>query len=642
MIEEASRRRLLNSIAVVSSAGLAGCSSNITSANQSNSQQQQQEEQPEPVGEIEGYADSPEDCPYIENDMLQMPPYVRALDLFSISKDQAQVQFKTVPNPLGDYEIEVYLTPVSNIDGWYRDVPFGPSDFSGDTDEPWVYHGDSKPQGGLQYRNISEHGEKVGSFVVPAEASGLYSGYVDIPDDLGEEGVNYGPMPDILVDMDGIQGVENARIREDTAGMIIPPGGREFEKHYRSDDFPCGAYFVQPNNVDLVPHKPYVVNIDIEKDIPKNEPFILTFGVNDSNSPADRDKVVSETQEFMRIGENEFVYPSRHIKDQNQAMKSDGISDYRYWRNAQWVNDSEQPYGSEKIYRNIKSESGDSREWTITRISNFSRFSSRVNDSELFGVNSGDLRREYLYGDFSTGKLDAMLQHLWSVNYNIDKSTVEEAKNLDNMPYDKEYYNYTRNPEVQNHPVIQDVASQLRDACDQMGIKNQTAELRVVADFVQYFTHTFEEGRKEFLNGEAPEDWKMSHNHPVATLYYGQGDCVSFTILANTILRTDYFGYETDIAHVSGESTFTGLGRSVGHISMSVPFTDLDVDSIADADNSIDDRDYDPSEDIVLANSVMDEATYLNNGESHLYIELSGELMLGITKYNLAKNLEPY
>jgi hypothetical protein len=395
------------------------------------------------------------------------------------------------------------------------------------------------------------------------------------------------------------------------------------------NQLPIGAYLVGPINYNTrsATPDPYILDFEIDGDkIPTNEPFVISFGVSDPNSVASEDDVLSSTVQCMRTGEDEFVYPvtkehagkefvsnGHQIKIQ-EWVNAEKIDHYNY--DVEWMDTSD-------VYKTIKeNDTGSTREWTVTRATNLGRYSPKLDPhNEEYNV----FDSHYMaYGTRPPHYLDTPYQNLWSIDYTITREQIQELDDVEKSG--NQVTQWSQNTTVQEHPVIQDIAEQLRNVCDRIDATNNIERVRVVADFVQYFTHRLE-GTGVGATRTLPSSFSVRDNmNPLKTLYEAEGDCVSFTILANTILRTDYFDMNPDVAHIEDGGIFTAGGREVGHISTGIPYDEIVIDDVTDTEYSFVD-----SDDAVSRTNVSD-AEYGDN----LYVEMSSGHMLGSTVSSLA------
>jgi hypothetical protein len=640
------RRKLIQTSALGGIALLSGCSALGMGAKDSK------------LSEIS----DPEDSAWVSDGELQVKPYIESYMITDIDSDTASVEMLIMPNPVDDYKLTVHATPLDEFgDGWETTAI--------NYDNHLIYEEDnwnSEKHGvnsALPQYTVNGHGDKIAEMTIPAKSAGLSSGQVSLPNapELYDELKEFRENRPATI---GIEEKKRKIYMKLKSQMDIPSIGdryrsdldiivediSETERERLRNESPIGGYLKGPGideQVTTYTMPPYIVDFDIEGEIPMYKPFVLTFSVHDENSVATPDDVIAQTPQCMRVGEEDFVFPTRGIHEvwENGLTGSFGL----YYKPQSWV-DVERPYyntyedgnkpdlyDSTDVYHTTKEEKENSNKWTVTRATNFGRFSNRLEiDSDFLPYEAPPFK---LCGLRQKAYLDSPIQNLWSAEYEISEDQVEnlsvDASN------ENPYHNYTRNEEVQNHPVVQDVASQLSDVCDRIGATQPIEKIRVVADFVQYFTHR-DEGTGVWLSGQYPPGYNLRASlHPVRTLYNAEGDCVSFTLLANTILRTEHFGFDPDIAHIEDSNVFTADGREVGHVSTGIPFSQLEIDDVSEAHNTL--MDPETSEEYYLEKYTLSDAQYYGDMGKTLYVELSGEIILGATKSGLVNSgIESY
>lgn len=634
------RRRLLQTSALGGLALLSGCSTLSMGTKDSK------------LSEIS----SPADSDWVSDGELQVKPHIESYMITEIDSDTASVEMLIMPNPVDDYKLSVHVTPLEEFGAGWETTTFNYDDHLLYEGNSWVSEPHGVSNDSLQY-TVNGHGKKVAEMTIPAKAAGLSSGDVSLPStpDLYDELETFRENRPAAV---GIPDKQREIFTKLKAEMDIPSIGDRYradtdiyladydeqEAERLKEEAPIGGYLKGPGideQVTTYTMPPYIVDFDIEGEIPMYKPFVLTFSVHDENSVVSPEDVVASTPQCMRVGEDEFVFPTMAFYEVwENGLTGNGI----FYSPQSWV-DVERPfyntyedgnnpdlYDSTDIYHTTKEEKENSNKWTVTRATNFSRFSNRLEkDSDFFPYEASPFK---LCGLNSKAYLDSPIQNLWSAEYEVTEEQANTVAVEDDGGID--YYSYTRNEDVQNHPVIQDVASQLSDVCDRIGATQPIEKIRVVADFIQYFTHR-DEGTGAWFSGEYPPGYTLrSAIHPVETLYYTEGDCVSFTVLANTILRTDYFDFNPDIAKIDDTNVFTADGREIGHVSMGIPFSDLEIDDVSEAHNTL--MNPDTSEEYHLERYTLSDVQYQGDMGKTLYIELSGELILGATTSYLANS----
>lgn len=640
------RRRLIKASALGGITLLSGCSTIGMGTKDSK------------LSEISG----PEDSAFVSDGELQVKPYIESYMITEIDSDTASVEMLIMPNPVDDYKISVHVTPLDEFgEGWDM-MSVNYDTYLKYEDDNWVSK-DAYAHNELPQYTVSGHGKKIAEMTVPSKSAGLSSGQVSLPNapELYDELEEFRENRPATI---GIEEKKDEIFTKLKSKMDIPSIGDRYrsdkdliiedvsdaERKRLRDECPIGGYLKGPgvdNQVTTYTLPPYIVDFDIEDEIPMYKPFVLTFSVHDENSVASPDDVIAQTPQCMRVGQEDFVFPTRGNREtwENGLTGSFGL----YYKPQSWV-DVDRPYyntyedgykpdlyDSTDVYHTVKEEKENSNKWTVTRATNFGRFSNRLEiDSDFLPYEAPPFK---LCGLRQRAYLDSPIQNLWSAEYEISKNQV---KNLSvDANNENAYYDYTRNEEVQNHPVIQDVASQLSDVCDRIGATQPIEKIRVVADFVQYFTHR-DEGTGVWLTGQYPPGYNLrSSLHPVRTLYNAEGDCVSFTLLVNTILRTEHFGFNPDIASIEDTSVFTASGRQVGHVSTGIPFSQLEIDDVSEAHNTL--MDPKTSEENHLEKYTLSDAQYDGDSGKTLYVELSGEFILGATKsWLVSSGIESY
>ena len=350
----------------------------------------------------------------------------------------------------------------------------------------------------------------------------------------------------------------------------------------------------------------YVNEFELSKTPEMYEVFVLTLSWEDENTRSPRGgEVVANSAPLIRVGENQYIYPVTH--NGNSTVDAN-------WDGRQMFNDH-RDYEMEDIYRNDIEEDSD---WgvtgNITRLSNYGHFSPKM-------VNEFDNSSVSVTSQSGPSYLDGDLQHPWSVSYEISRNTRNEANETassnrtGNSQVDA-VSDFLNSPEVMNHDLIQDVASQLGDICEIMDANHPSEQVRVVADFVQYLAHTFE-GVSEF--GQ-PSNLFTGTAHPVETLYRGGvGDCKDFTVLGNAILQQDPFNMNPNAIVLPDIFEYVAEGsddtNSIGHISTAIPVSEMEFDEVTPDD--------------VVSPVSGEYVTVRIRGVEHLYVEMSGPFHIG-------------
>ncbi len=373
----------------------------------------------------------------------------------------------------------------------------------------------------------------------------------------------------------------------------------------------------------------YLTEFELENPPEMYQTFVYTLTWEDEHTESSRaGEVIANSPPMVRVGEDEYIYPRTHNGNGVIQPNWDGIGDY--------IQDDNRDYGISDVYRQDTNSNNGTREVNVTRLSNYGRFSPRIR-GEFADVPSVKLSSaqgpEYL---------DANLQYPWTVSYEIPTDTLFEARNEGSRIYSSGANQLgttsssqvggvnalINSDEVMNHEVVKDVASKLGDICEMMNANHPVEQVRVVADFVQYFSHTSdgaEFGRPSYI--------RSGTGHPVETLATGIGDCKDFTVLGNAILQQEPFNMNPDAIVIPEIYQYvaegTGNVGTIGHVTTAVPTSDLRLDEM----------------DLSNAGRPLRgvEGRVNMNGQEYVYIEMSGPFDIGFV-YNQwmeSSSLEP-
>jgi len=361
---------------------------------------------------------------------------------------------------------------------------------------------------------------------------------------------------------------------------------------------------------------PIVIDFDFDQEPPMYEPFVLTFTWEDENTHSNRSgEVVTNSMPIVRTNDDTFVHP--RILD---------TGDFNLLRQPNWDGqglDDFDGYSLDDVYvEDIETEDSVVK-GTVVRFSHYGRFSEKFaaiardgrSKSDTVYSEVGDEFLSTVYPKF----LDGAVLNPWSLTYEFSEETVEEAQAIAESygapddPSIHGVHDLLTDSEVMNHEVVQDVASQLGDVCDRIGATEPTEQLRIVADFVQYFDHTVTD------LGEIPGDIQLAPgtSHPVKTLERGYGDCKDYTVLGNALLQQDPFNFTTHAGHYSDVSWVTAVEDEIGHVSTIVRIDDLEIDSVSDDD-------INPDGPLVFV-----EETLNIDGDEYVYVEMSAQFPIG-------------
>ena len=659
-----SRRQLIHGTAIGAIGALAGCTDQLpTGSNEIKEKAFKWEPK------------SPEENRMVEDGQLKYPQLIQCPEIAKFDSDTLSVRMRIMPNPVDDYELEVYYTPLSEYgEGWTENHPHYSVTYNEEKGR-WDTESYTFP-----YYEVNGNGTKIASRTIHSKSAGLSSDEVDLQDLPDDKQEIYEQLASKTREQSRSEGLEDytknsKRTKEDIPNiwlenhywetdyiverttafskikqdMDLPAIGDrwKYQRYLKVDgdeedraelakEVPVGSYLVGPENNagQSVSHKaPYMLDFDIDAEkIPMNEPFVVSFGVNDPNSVASRDEALKSTVQCMRVGEDEFLHPTtntgaglefnsegNYLKVQ-EWVEAENLGTPTDWA-VEWMDTSD-------IYKTIKEDdTGSERTWHVTRATNLGRYSPKLDPhNEEYNVFEPDY---IAYGTRTPHYLDSPYQNLWSINYTITEDQIQELDTVDTTG--NLVTQWSQNTTVQEHPVIQDVAEQLRNVCDRIDATENVERVRVVADFIQYFTHRAD-GTGAQVTGELPSGFTVQDNmNPLRTLYEAEGDCVSFTILANTILRTDYFDMEPTVGYVENSGFFTAAGREVGHISTGIPYDDLVIDSVEDTEYNLIDSDE-------FENISASEADF---GDS-MYVEMSSAYLLGSTSTSWADEIRPF
>jgi hypothetical protein len=615
---------------------------------------------------------SPEENPLVEDGKLKYPQLIQCPTIESFDSDTLSVRMRIMPNPVDDYELEVYYTPLSEYgEGWTENYP-GPHVTYDEDEERWnIEEGNIFP-----YYEVNGNGRKIASRTIRSKSAGLSSDEVDLQDlpdnktdqyetlashtleappseyiegkkELLGENQTVDDIPEFTGKNDywetGYTRERNTIFAQIKKNMDLPAIGDRWRfdgpasyASKSSDNVPIGSYLVGPANTSTqsIPNQdPYVLDFDIDAEkIPMNEPFVVSFGVSDPNSVASEDEALKSTIQCMRIGEDEFLYPKtsasagKEFEQQTPYLKiqewveAENLGAPTRW-DVEWMDTSD-------VYKTIKEEDTETTNtWRVTRATNLGRYSPKLDPhNEDYNV----FDPSYMaYGTRPPHYLDTPYQNLWAIDYTVTESQIEELDSVNKSG--NKVTRWTQNPAVQNHEVIQDVAEQLRNVCDRIDATENVERVRVVADFVQYFTHRAD-GTGAYATGQLPAGYTVRDNmNPLRTLYEAEGDCVSFTILANTILRTDYFDMNPTVGYVEDSGFLTADGREVGHMSTGIPYDELVIDSVNDTEYNLIESDK-------FASNTASEASF----DDSMYVEMSSAYLLGSTSTLIADDIRSF
>lgn len=617
---DSTRRRILVGTATGLAGLLSGCSG-LNDGPRSNAEPPEvvggnQDDGTQPNGgdgqNTNEYPRTPSESDYVENGLLKHPPLVTSFRIDELSEQGAAVEMNVMPNPIDDYEISVHLTPLNEVPtAWEYRVP--PSEWYGGspTYDPdlgrWTGR-DTTPL--LGHRVPQDHGERIGSITVPASAAGTASDAVpSLPDGVSRPQVEQGTVPEDRLDAFREWLGQLGEIGDRYDDLWFDQGGLR-----RPDEFDprVGARYF-----DALPQGlPFLVDVGFPSDIPTYEPFAITFQVHDENSP-DAPSVAAFTGQFFRDTDG-FDYPSVLREERRTSLKTQDFTGYYGNTTPTFDNVIDE-------YRGTGRAKGGGakivKEFTFFRISSYGLYSQRIRDivrqaRERANGDTG-ISTDTLTPVLPANYIDSPIQHPWSIELEItngDAYVAQETAERIKRNADHELFALPRSEEIQQHDIVQELARKLKGVCDGIGATQPTEQLRVVADFVQYMSHItvgVPLDNKTIASTQVPPEYiTPGGHHPVWTLYNEVGDCEDYTVLMNTILRTDHFGFDT--AAAAFEDVAILASEDVGHVSTAVPMSDVEIDGV-EADQNVGSEDGD----VVI----YQPATFSYRGDEYMYVE---------------------
>lgn len=355
------------------------------------------------------------------------------------------------------------------------------------------------------------------------------------------------------------------------------------------------------------------------------ETFVLTVTWDDENTQSPRDnEILGSTPPMMRVNEDAYLYPRTNDGNENQ-----GSVIHPTWEESVWIdNDEDRQYSSDDVYQNhVETDSEGTSFSQVTRLSDYGRFSPRLRGEY------SDRRSVDVASVHGPEYWDSNMAFPWSISYDISWEERSEAQNVasgartsssSQVPAVRDLIN---SPEVMNHDLIQNIASKLGDVCEMMNATHPSEQVRVVCDFVQYFSHT-QEGTSPFAE---PQSLHPGTAHPVVTLHRALGDCKDYTVLGNALLQQEPFNMNPNAIVLPGVQTYIAEDDEqgeVGHISTALPMSDLGFDE------------FDVVE-TVGEPVVGDFETVFIDGVEHAYVEMSGPFEIGYISTSWLRRTNP-
>ena len=329
------------------------------------------------------------------------------------------------------------------------------------------------------------------------------------------------------------------------------------------------------------------------------ETFVFTLTWTDDNTVSPRGgEVIANSAPIIRVRPNEYVYP--------RTSNGNTIT------NPNWeFRGLEEEYTISDIYSDSVQFDNQTYTGRVTRLSNYGSFSPRIwTKYESVGEIS-------MHGS-GPAFFDIPPQYPWSISYSISTDEYFEAMEdasaaMSSGRQIDDVYSFLTSDSIMNNEVSKDIASKLGDVCDIMGANHPAEQIRVVADFVQYFAHTSESARF----GRPTGGLNPNTSHPIETLINGYGDCKDYTVLGNSILQQDPFNIDTSAIVLPEIYTYISESErdtAVGHVSTAVPVSQFGQESL--------ERIHSPPPGSVFNTVSID-------GDEHVYIEMSGPYEIG-------------
>lgn len=675
MGDNVSKRTLLCGLGTSLAAGLAGCTvltgSDSNSGDSDESDSTDIDNRANATGTTESSDSSgsdgdvdtvePTDSRYVEDGELTVRPFVDVFGVVRMDDSTVDLLMTAMPNPLGDYEIGVYYTPLADIESEWVWQPVRTSFYGGgvpqfdSTDEQWVVTGGHHA---VPVRKVAEHGRQIGSITVPSAAAGLLSDDVTDPMATNEVDVTVEefqqsqpgePAYEEVIDYVTTQIPDLGDQYPTLVKQVVesePSFSRQFGRtvgSWISGTGPSTPPFIRSVNVDVDVAKkasfetPNLGQRIDETRFPEQAPFVLTFGVDDPNAAYnDPAAVVTQTPQVLPTARQENVVTPQVLPGEETSsttlqrdwthMLPYGRAERGAWKRAY----------DDDVYQTVDYYDGDDRVlYRASRLTNYGRYSPKLEQ----------LSQEILASDspvtYSPAQLvptqtptyfDSPIQSAWSIEYTVTRAEMEKAQRTANEIKRTTDEVYTELAiEARDHPVVQSIADDLRDVCDRLNTSHPTEEVTVLANFVQYITHIA-------VDNDPPEGADVygfgtrGPQHPLWTLYHATGDCQDFTVLMNALLRTEQFGY-TPSAGWESDTGFSRRGSDIGHVSTTIPVTELGITDVMDDAH------------IEFAESggvnIEDNKQYTYDGQKYAYVELSGPFPIGTAFGLYTESIDP-
>lgn len=352
------------------------------------------------------------------------------------------------------------------------------------------------------------------------------------------------------------------------------------------------------------------IDVNLDKSPPAHTPVVYTLTV-DGDFEEDPG-IVTQTPQIMWLPDGD-VYARPRLHGGHRPIEP------------QWYGPDNRPYNGadgangELLHKtfNPRSEYTGENETVARRTTAYSRFSDRLQEfaSEGKAVDAeGNATHwdEYTFdATLSEYRFSSLIQNMWSLSYEISQETAQEARATASGTWTgnqrEDVIRMTRDDRIVNHPVVQDVASRLDDICTIIGAEQPSDRLRVVLDFIQYFN---------YIKALYDDKSAKQYIEPPAALFRGTyGDCKGFSVATYALLTQDEFDFNPSLAFMDEVVEYNAT--DIGHISLGIPWSDLEVSSFDDAVD-------DPSD--------FEEMNYIENVafSGHVYVECSTDWSIGV------------
>lgn len=544
------RRDILRLLGIGITGSIAGCTSNATEVESESVNDTVQDEE-KIAEEMENHLEDIYDR-RVENDTLKKGHNLEIGNIIDISDDELKLDLVFSLNPVSDYTINLHYIPLTPTE-----------------------HGQWDYKNYKVYGRMPDYDEESHTWNVNDARYGQHNRYVMEKDRFNNTRVSSLTIP------------EEAFWEDD----VKPPNS---EPNYPTN---------RSHRIDIKSEGvPYEISFDLNETPNEFEPFVYAVSWSDNNTKSPRqNQVVSNTMPIVRTREDKYIY----------AKTKDGD----YTTNPDWgtgtVRNDNRDYELGDVYVNNFERDTTSSKAYISRLSGYGYFTPKllnefedINDVRFTGTGPEYFNRE--------------MQLPWAISYEItaqERTEAEEIASENRIRGGSQLgavYSYINSPEVMNHDKVQEVAQKLGDVCEVMGATHPVEQVRVVADFVQYMSHT------SHPNDDSPlgEGTRLAPGTatPVETLARGRGDCKDYTVLTNALLEQEPFNFNPNALVIPEVFDFNADG-SVGHVTTSVSRSELGL-------TDVDLREFGSPMHGKLGTRFID-------GDMHLYIETSAPFEIG-------------